>query len=375
MARKIGISNEKGRIAIRFMREGQRYSLMGLGNWDSNSDRQKAEHLAWLIQTDILEGCFDASLERYRNGLAKTTKRLRTPIEMLALWVDSLDLSEQNYRIHYEPIIQATLHESCKGFESTHLADLWKHLASRTYNDRIGYLKRFGKWMVDEGYLPLNPYRGLKNKPNKTIPIQPFTQDEANRIVEFISSRNPMVGAYYRFLFLTGCRPSEALGLLKTKVNSPVGFLTIDSALVRDSSGAPGTRQRTMKGTKTGDTRILPMTTELSLCIVQALTYQQSASIESELVFCDHKGGALDDTNVNARYWKPTLKELKIPYRKPYTIRHTAGSMVIENGGTLADAAKLLGHADLRMVSTTYGHAIKPVQLPDYSTPGSNLKL
>ncbi|PZV15840.1 MAG: hypothetical protein DCF22_06585 [Leptolyngbya sp.] len=75
----------------------------------------------------------------------------------------------------------------------------------------------------------------------------------------------------------------------------------------------------------------------------------------------------LDDRNLLKRYWKPTLEKLNIPYRQPYAARHTAASMIIENGGTLADAAKLLGHKDLRMVASTYGHAVKGIQLPSYN--------
>ncbi len=55
------------------------------------------------------------------------------------------------------------------------ISDYLSHLKPSSYNGRIGYLKRFGAWLVSEGYLPLNPYRALKPKQGDTTRVKPFT--------------------------------------------------------------------------------------------------------------------------------------------------------------------------------------------------------
>ncbi|MBW4473266.1 MAG: site-specific integrase [Stenomitos rutilans HA7619-LM2] len=370
---KIRLQNRNGRIGIQFTANGQRCSLYGLGNWDSHSDKAKAEALVRQIEADILERTFDPTLERYRQGLSKAVNKLGTPVEMFAKWMGTVKPNDGNFKVHYEPVLQALIASGSRSYSDKGFNLYWSHLSPRTYNDRVGYLRRFGKWLVDENYLPHNPYRNLKNRPVERVKIKPFTPDEVTLILATLYAKSLMIGSFYSFLFLTGCRPSEAIGLLKSKVDTEQGIVTIDCALARSEDGSSAAANRRMKETKTGDVRVLPLSKQLSLCIVSALGWQQNNQVNSELVFCNQKGEALDDRNLLNRYWKPCLESLNIPYRKPYITRHTAASTVIENGGTLADAAKLLGHSDLRMVSTVYGHAIKEIQLPSYKSEGEVL--
>ena len=366
--RKIELQDRAGRIAVQWTTGGQRYSLYGLGDWNSNSDKAKAEALVRSIEADILEKCFDTTLERYKAGLGKAVKRLESPIEMFAKWVEHLKVSDKTFKVHYEPVLNLLIKGSTYSFNCKPVLDYWEHLKPSSYNGRIGYLRRFGKWLVDEGYMPLNPYRSLRPKSGDRATIVPFTGEQVQAVTFELYERNSMIGAYYDFLFLTGCRPAEAIGLLKEKVDTAKGELIIDSVLARGDDGSATAKGRIRKSTKTGDVRVLPLSKRLSLCIVRALGYQQDHRISSELVFCNASGGALDDTNLCDRYWKPVLKACGIPYQRPYVTRHTAASTVIENGGTLADAAKLLGHSDLRMVSSVYGKAVKSIQLPSYES-------
>lgn len=371
--RKIELQNKSGRICVQFSYCLQRYSLYGLGDWNSHSDKAKAESLVRVIEADVLEKRFDTTLERYKQGLSRATKSLGTPIEMFAQWVESLKVSEKTYNTHYAPVAALLVKGSTYSFACKPVLDYWEHLAPSSYNGRIGYLRRFGKWLVDEGYLSLNPYRSLKPRKGSPSVYNPFTASEVALITAELYSRSKMVGAYYHFLFLTGCRPSEALGLLWDKVNYIKETVTIDSALARSDSGSATAVGRVRKPTKTGDVRVFPLSVELERCLLTAYDHNPLSTPLEGLVFCNSRGTCLDDTNLLERHWKPSLAKLGLPYRRPYFTRHTAASTVIENGGTLADAAKLLGHSDLRMVSSVYGHAVKPIQLPSYSEqPGES---
>ncbi|MBW4471276.1 MAG: hypothetical protein KME45_12855 [Stenomitos rutilans HA7619-LM2] len=114
--RKLELQDRKGRIGLQWTVDGQRYSLYGLGNTDSHSDKAKAEALVRAIEADILEKCFDPTLERYKAGLSKAVKRLGTPVEMFAKWVEALKVSDKTYRVHYEPVLQVLMKQDVRSF-------------------------------------------------------------------------------------------------------------------------------------------------------------------------------------------------------------------------------------------------------------------
>lgn len=348
------------------MHKGRRYSLYGLGSGQSNSDKQKAELLAQVISADILEGRFDPTLAKYKAGLRSATKTFTTLTELFADWIYALKPSDKTYNQHYSWIHKALLKHRPKLSDFDWIRQEWEHVSATTYNERIGYLRRFGEWLKDEGYLSHNHYRNLKPKPNDRKQVEPFTTDEVRAILTALRNRSLIAAHFYRFLFLTGCRPSEAIGLTWDKVDWNARTITIDSALARSDSGSSTAKARVRKPTKTHDVRVFPISVALEKLLVESNSFQQDTHLKTELVFSNSYGTALDDRNLLKRYWKPTLDQLGITYRQPYAARHTAASMLIENGGTLADAARLLGHKDLKMVASTYGHAMKSLQLPSY---------
>ena len=61
-------------------------------------------------------------------------------------------------------------------------------------------------------------------------------------------------------------------------------------------------------------------------------------------------------TNVfQEQFWKPSLKELGIEYRRPYNARHTyATNMLYNNLVTPVQLAQLLGHANTQIVFDVY---------------------
>ena len=55
------------------------------------------------------------------------------------------------------------------------------------------------------------------------------------------------------------------------------------------------------------------------------------------------------------QFWKPSLQELQIEYRRPYNCRHTyATNMLYNNLVTPVQLAQLLGHANTQMVFNVY---------------------
>lgn len=100
--------------------------------------------------------------------------------------------------------------------------------------------------------------------------LKPFTEQEREAIIEafrfnrFISNYSTFKRSHYtdftEFLFLTGYRPSEAIGLQRKHIDFERGEVVICSVLARSDSGLSNGGARIRKETKTGTWHILPMT-------------------------------------------------------------------------------------------------------------------
>ena len=51
-----------------------------------------------------------------------------------------------------------------------------------------------------------------------------------------------------------------------------------------------------------------------------------------------------------------------LPHISPYTLRHSTGSILIDEGVSLPMVSKKLGHANISMTTNTYLHTIRDVE-------------
>lgn len=238
-----------------------------------------------------------------------------------------------------------------------------KDLAPSTWNKRLGYLKRCLDWAVSQGKVARNPYQDINSRKATKAALQPLSVDEIGRILAKLREDYP--GSYYpfsAFLLATGVRTSEAIGLRWGDIDLERGTVTISSSLSRDRTGTGHARKR--KTTKTGNVRTLT----LSAPLAQLLLNLSPGAVDA-LVFHSPGGAIISDSNFRT-VWKLTLDALGIPYRKPYISRHSTASHALDQGASVMDVARLLGHTDGRMVTQTYGHSIKPPSLPELPIGG-----
>jgi integrase len=88
------------------------------------------------------------------------------------------------------------------------------------------------------------------------------------------------------------------------------------------------------------------------------------APTPEDLVFPASEGGAIDDHNFRNRAWKFVLESQGIPYRKPYTTRHTLVSHALEKGTNPVNVAELTGH-NVKTLYQNYAGVIGILKLPD----------
>jgi integrase len=278
-------------------------------------------------------------------------------LEIWDLWVADLDLSCQTRSDHYANLRSQIVRASPLAFETSWLLGL--EIAPATFNKKLGYLRACCNWAKSEGLLDNNPW--LKVKPRKGTKeiIKPFSQDEAARIIAGFEKSYPAWVSFTKFLFLTGCRLSEVIGLQWKHVNFERGEICICESLAQCKDG--NGYERVRKSTKTGSVRYLKINTELAKLLTQVSRSQNS----EDLIFKNPSGTSHIDSNNFRDRWTKVLAAENIPYRRPHIIRHSFASHAIEQGVPLTGVAYLLGHSDTRMVAQTYGHLINRPSLPN----------
>lgn len=359
--REIKPINHNGSIQLKFSVSNKRYSFNPIPGGDFNKPRDIAQAIAIAtkISNDILAGYFDTSLDRYRiapklSQAVPPTNKPTALIDLWDTWVASLDISQATKANHYKFVrIMIAKHKP-------NLTDTqWfidANLAPRTKRDRISLLRSCFKWAMDKSLVSSNPYLTIKLKKIATPNIKPFSAIEITKILDGFQAIAPHYAPFVKFLLLSGCRVSEAIGLRWQDVDFERGEVTIAQSLSKDLCGNGYTRIR--KETKTGSIRVLPMS--VALC-----STLKAVERSHELVFTTASGCIIDADNFRERTWANVLKAVDVPYRKIHNTRHTMISFALEQGIAPTGVAYLAGHTNTRMVLTTYAHMINKPSLPD----------
>lgn len=363
--------NNNGSIRIRFTLNGIRHNINPHGEYSNPIDRSRANLICARIELDILLRNFDTSLKKYtenypqvysstENSSPVVIKKVKTYtlIEVWDLWVDSLDISEDTRINHYKPL--RIMIEKVKPKPLLNCSR-WLSKASEshmpsTYNGRLRLLRSCLIWAIEQELTTLNPYAKLKKRKIEQSQVKPFTVDEMKNIISGFGEIQPAYKDFVTFLFLTGARPSEAIGLQWRRLDFDRGEITICDSLPKTKSEG-----HKRKSTKTGSVTVLKMNEGL-----RSVLSQIEKGSPEDLVFKSSlsKNGIINLKNFWV-HWGKVLAHTKIEYRKPYTTRHTLASHAIDQGLSLPEVAYILGHTDTSMVSKVYGHMINKPDLPN----------
>ena len=360
--RDINPINNNGSIQLKFSFGGKRYSFNPIpgGDYHNKRDLLTAKAIAVKIQNDILAGYFDPTLDHYRLApkVSPVISQPKTLLELWDNWVDTLDLSPATKANHYTLIRKMLVKAKPKLTDTTWLTQA--DLAPTTYNDRLSYLKSCGKWAVTSGILETNPFDSIKPRKANPKEVKPFTVAEIKAIIGGFEAQAPHYTPFVRFLFLTGVRLSEPIGLRWSHIDFDRNELTIRESLSRDLTGNGYSRVR--KETKTGSIRHLTLSSQLRALLLAIKPPKNNAD---DLVFTTVEGCVIGADTFRSRYWVKVLASCKVPYRKIHNTRHTTLSHAVEQGIPITGVAYMAGHTNTRMVIQTYGHMINRPDLPD----------
>ncbi len=81
-------------------------------------------------------------------------------------------------------------------------------------------------------------------------------------------------------------------------------------------------------------------------------------SIADELVFPSHVGTVLKPDNIAPRYMQPALEKAGLGHFRFHDLRHSFGSLPIQDGASLACVKEQMGHSSIQITVDVHGHLI-----------------
>lgn len=207
------------------------------------------------------------------------------------------------------------------------------HIA-RSVNRKIATLRKYFKFLVQEGVLTVNPASKINTpKIPKNLPVivedARLTQMLNNSDVftdDFKGTRDKLV---IEMLFGTGMRLAEMIGIKETDINTYEGTVKVLG--------------------KRNKERIIPLNHELRLLLVKYLELKKSENFSNNSItlFVTDKGASAYPKLIYLIVHK-YLSNISTQNKKsPHVLRHTFATSLLNAGADLNAIKELLGHANL----------------------------
>lgn len=186
-------------------------------------------------------------------------------------------------------------------------------------------------WAKRQGLIKENPYAGAANElPKFRYQTDPkpnaFTEEEYQTIIEAFRNHDYGRGfsySYYaplvEFWFLTGCRPSEGVGLQWKHVAPDFSTISFEGSVTTAGGGSP----IKVEGSKNNKKRKFPCSVRLK----ELLREIKPAQVDPEdLVFPSRMGKPINYSNFCKNAWDKVVDPIK-PGTTPYCCRYVESTL------------------------------------------------
>jgi integrase len=328
----VGLNGKYLRIGIagKYFEDGKRVFL-SLGLQDNEIDRADAEMKAALIRSDILKGKFDESLDRYSPAAKRSKPETAESIsDIWDFYVNYKSASLKDSTVNYMRTGLGKLIHDCPHQSITDSLFIRNWLLEQTTSSMVKriftHLNAAVNWAIHHNLckLAISPFKGMagdlpKHKWEEEGSPNAFSIVEKSLFINQISNhQNPSIAHYdrfIRFLFMTGCRPSEAIGLRHSDVDLNVNFIYFSGSIVRINGKAVRS-----KGSKNNKHRKFKIN-ELLLSLINPIIIHDESS--GKLLFPGIKSESIEYGYFSRNIWKPIATEICQRNTTPYSARDT----------------------------------------------------
>ncbi len=357
----VALLSSNGRLQLRFSYGGKRH-YVSTGLADTATNRQLAQTRASEIEKDILEERFDETLEKYKPKSALSTI---TPVTPIGKPKPKLDQLWEKYSEYKKPQVSPSTYAKDFTKQKNHISKLPSkslddaevikdylvtNLTTNAAKRVLTQLKACCEWALAEKIISHHPFGSMKIdaplKASEDADIKPFSKKERDLIIQTFSNNRyySHYTNFVRFLFWTGCRPSEAIALQWHHIEN--GVIKFRQSVVISENGLV-----LKEGLKTQQKRDFPITAEVQIILDDAKA--ETASSEG-FIFTSPQGKFIDQHNFATRAWKSILEECKILYRKAYQTRHTFITQCVEADINSTAIGRWTGTSS-KMIDNHYG--------------------
>jgi integrase/recombinase XerC len=208
------------------------------------------------------------------------------------------------------------------------------HILARSINRKIATLRKFFKFMLQEGVIEINPTSKIttpkvpKNLPVIVEDIRLTAMLDENVVFskDFAGLRDKLV---IEMLFGTGMRLSELLGVKESDINAYEGTVKVLG--------------------KRNKERIIPVNNELKLLLSEYLELKKNQNFgNNSLTLIVTDKGADAYSKLIYLIVQKYLSYISTQNKKsPHVLRHTFATSLLNRGANLNAIKELLGHANL----------------------------
>jgi integrase len=356
----VGVESNGGVLRLRLPRQvyGGRQKYLYLGLNDTKPNRKIAGAKAKQIESDIFFDRFDPTLAKYkpRSYPYPASEPKPQELSLAELWqqysqfkAKSLSPSSLKDFRRTAGHIEGLPHRSVSSAKAI-ARHLQEFLSANTAKRTLTQINACCKWALEEGLIEENPFDGMarKVKVRQTSTINPFSAVERDWIIQAFeeTEQHRHYAPFVKFLFYTGCRTSEAVGLNWQHVAPDLSVVTFAEAVVE------GKRSLT---TKTYKVRKFPVNDRLK----ELLANIRPSDYHPQLpVFTDRAGNLVRPNNFLRRHWQPVVKNLPIAYRPQYNTRHTFITLCLEAKVPIAQVAAWVGNSP-RIILDHYAGVVR----------------
>jgi len=220
-------------------------------------------------------------------------------------------------------------------------------------------------YAVDDEILESNPTVGLgkftRSAAKTTFAAVALTREEARVFLDKSKEIAPEYFPIFAVGLRAGLRRGELVALRWGDVqfgkdeNDPNRYILVQHNFVL--------REHT--NTKSKKTRRVDMSRQLRSILLEhrekALLkafMDGKATIADDLVCPSPEGSVLDPDNLYKRYFLPVPEASGLRKFRLHDLRHTFGSLLIQDGASLKYVCEQMGHSSIKVTADTYGHLI-----------------
>jgi len=240
-----------------------------------------------------------------------------------------------------------------------------KDLSRNTIRNALCVVRGMFNQAIESGLLESNPAArlGRFTRTAKTAETTGVALTPAE-VEDFLDATRDVCSEYYA-LFLTALRAGLRRGELVALQWGDIQFGKDENDANRFIIVRHNYVRREHTTTKSKKSRRVDLSRELRKALIELRDkrlldafLKGKNDISDEWVFPSPEGSILDPDNLYHRYFQPVVTNAGLRKIRLHDLRHTFGSLLIQNGASIVYVKEQMGHSSIQVTVDIYGHLI-----------------